>query len=178
MWVMINDEWAAHIAIMLEEAGLTQRNWIKWYETFGANCTTKFNRCSRHILYYVRDPKRFHFDAGAAAVRRPSDRQLKYGDKRANPEGKLLDDVWTIPRVCGTFKERVHGVPTQVPLVIMQRIVAVASEPGDLVLDPFSGSGTTGVAALQAGRRYIGIEQNTAFATVSEARLRGVWATP
>jgi site-specific DNA-methyltransferase (adenine-specific) len=155
--------------ILRDELGLHQRNLITWYETFGVNCTRNFNRCSRLLFYMTRDPKRFVFDD--EAVRRESDRLAKYADKRANPEGKLWDDVWIIPRVVGTAKERIEGFPTQLPLDLLRPIIGCASEPGDLIVDPFSGSGTTGVAALEAGRRYVGIEKNPEFVRLSRMRL-------
>lgn len=178
LWLVINDEWADHFGVMLTSLGLHRRNWLKWYERFGVNCTTKFNRTSRHIFYYVRDPKRIVFNR--EAVSRPSDRQLKYGDRRANPDGKVLDDVWgipdnggEIPRVAGTHGERIDGFPTQLPLKLLRRIVGCASEPGDLVVDPFSGSATTGAAAIELGRRYIGIELNPGYCERSRQRLGG-----
>lgn len=91
LWVMISDEYADHFGILLREAGLHRRSWIKWYETFGVNCVNNFNRCSRHIFYCVKHPRRFVFNADA--VSRPSDRQTKYADSRANPHGKLWDNV-------------------------------------------------------------------------------------
>lgn len=174
MWVMICDRWAEHFAQMLNEEGLHRRCWIKWYETFGVNCTNNFNRCSRHVFYYVRDPKRFVFNEHSPYIRRPSDRQTKYGDSRANPDGKLLDDVWTIPRLVDNAAERIPDFPTQVPLELMRRIVACCTEPGDLVVDPFSGSGSTGHAAIELGRRYIGIEKGEHFWDLSKVRLAGV----
>src|SRR5262249_37632619 len=79
MWVIINDEWAAECKLILQgEAKLTVRSWIKWYESFGVNCPDNFGRCSRHLFYCVKDPKRFVFHADA--VSRLSDRQAKYGD--------------------------------------------------------------------------------------------------
>jgi hypothetical protein len=75
------------------------------------NCKRKFNRTKRHLLYMVRDPKRFTFNRSAVSTQ--SDRQKKYNDKRANPEGKILDDVWVIPRVAGMHRERIKGVPTR-----------------------------------------------------------------
>jgi len=174
LWVMICDEWADHFGILLRDAGLHRRAWIKWYETFGVNCTNNFNRCSRHIFHYVRDPKRFVFNAESQYIRRPSDRQLKYGDKRADPDGKLLDDVWMIPRLVDNHEERIPDFPTQVPLEVMRRIVACASDPGDLVADPFCGSGSTGAAALQLGRRFIGIESGEHYWDLATVRLAGV----
>lgn len=172
LWVIVPDEWAA----LVDETcriylNLIRRNWIKWYETFGVNCFRKFNRTSRHILYYVRDEHDFIFDAYDPVIRRMSDRQTKYKDKRANPNGKVLDDVWIVPRVAGTHKERCRWAPTQIPLEITRRIVCCASNPGDLVLDPFSGTASTGVAALEGGRRYIGIEKNAEYCERSRERL-------
>ncbi|MCZ6654851.1 MAG: site-specific DNA-methyltransferase [Planctomycetota bacterium] len=173
LFVMTSDDWAAEYVLTLKTLGLHMRNWIKWYEAFGANCTKKFNRCSRHILYFVKDPKRFTFNADAGAVRTKSARQAA-GDKRANPEGKLFDDVWQVPRVCGTHYERVEWAPTQVPLEIMRRIIGCASNPGDLVFDPVSGSATTGVSAIEMGREYLGIELNAEYARLSRERLSKV----
>lgn len=172
MWVMINDEYADEIGLLLTKAGLHRRAWIKWYETFGVNCSNNFNRCSRHIFYYVVDPKRFVFNADA--VNTPSARQEKYNDKRANPGGKIWDDVWTVPRLTGTCDERIPDVPTQVPLEIMRAIVGCASDPGDVVLDPFCGSGSTGAAAIDLERQFIGIEQEEKFCEIGRLRLAGI----
>lgn len=170
MWVMINDEWASLVDCEATLGlGLHRRNWIKWYETFGVNCTKKFNRTSRHIFYFVKDKNDFVFNADA--VRVPSARQVKYNDKRACSKGKVMDDVWEVPRVCGTHGERVAGVPTQVPLAITDRIVAACSSPGDLVLDPFCGSGTTGVSAVTAGRRFLGFEINSEYCAIAAKRI-------
>lgn len=173
LWVMICDEYAAEYVLAIKRAGFTVRNWIKWYETFGVNCATQFNRTSRHIIYAVEDPKRYVFNM-VDEVTRQSDRQTKYGDKRANPGGKLWDDVWQIPRLTGTCSERIPDFPTQVPLAVMRPIIAVASEPGDLIVDPFSGSASTGVAAVTAKpgpRKYIGIEKQKRFIEAAHNRL-------
>jgi site-specific DNA-methyltransferase (adenine-specific) len=169
LWVMISDEYADHLGLLLRQAGLHRRSWIKWYETFGVNCTNNFNRSSRHIFYCVKNPRRFVFNP--EAVSRPSDRQSKYGDARANPHGKLWDNVWCIPRLVENSHERLPDFPTQLPLALVRPIVLCASQPGDLVVDPFSGSGTTGVAAVEAGRRFIGVERNQRFAVQARRRI-------
>jgi site-specific DNA-methyltransferase (adenine-specific) len=171
LWLLVSHKWAYKIAPIAENAGLHLRQWIIWYETFGQNRSDMFNCCTRPLLWFTRDRKTFVFNANAPEIRRPSDRQLKYKDKRANPNGKLLDDIWGIPRVCGTFRERVQGVPTQVPVELVRRVVACASDPGDLVLDPFAGSGTTGVACIELGRQFIGIEGSKRFAELARNRL-------
>jgi DNA modification methylase len=172
LWLMINDEYVAEYAMVLKKIGLDIRNWIIWHETFGVNCTNKFNRCHRHILYATKDDKRFVFNADEPLIRRQSDRQALYDDPRANPDGKLLDDVWLVPRLTGTAAERIPEFPTQLPIEIPRRIVAAASMPGDTVVDPFNGSGTTGAACIELGRNYIGIEKQKKFVELATLRLK------
>jgi DNA modification methylase len=185
-WVAIGDEYAAEIKVRLDALGLTMRNWIVWHYTFGVHCTKKFNRSHAHVFYYVNDPKRFTFHADA--VRVPSARQTTYADRRANPAGKVPDDTWVlrpqeddrlfspqddtwyVPRVCGTFKERT-GHPCQMPEAVLERIIRVATNPGDLVLDPFAGSGTTLATAYKLDRRYVGIELSERYAEAVRDRL-------
>jgi site-specific DNA-methyltransferase (adenine-specific) len=188
-YVAIGDEYAAELKVRLDALGLTMRNWIVWHYTFGVHCTRKFNRSHAHIFYYVADPRRFHFDADA--VRVPSARQTTYADRRANPAGKVPDatwvlrpqederyfkpdtDTWYVPRVCGTFKERT-GHPCQMPEAVLERIIRVSSRPGQLVLDPFAGSGTTLATARRLGRRYLGIELSPEYAEAIRRRLEAV----
>ena len=172
-WVVCPDEYAGFFDWAMLNEGLHRRNWVVWYETFGVNCTRKFNRTKRHLLYYVANPKQFTFNR--SAVSRPSDRQMKYNDKRANPKGKLLDDVWLdIPRLAGTHGERIAGVPTQLPIKLLDRIVRCCSNRDDMVLDPMCGSGTTGVAAVLSGRRFVGVERQYRFACLAQERIQEV----
>ncbi len=185
-YVAIGDEYAAELKVRLDEAGLTMRNWIVWHYTFGVHCTRKFSRSHAHIFYYVNDPKAFTFNA--ASIRVPSARQTTYADRRANPAGKVPDDTWVlrpqesadhfaadsdtwaVSRVCGTFEERT-GHPCQMPEAVLDRIIRVSSNPGDLVLDPFAGSGTTLATARKLGRRYLGIELSEEYAEAVRQRL-------
>jgi site-specific DNA-methyltransferase (adenine-specific) len=188
-YVAIGDEYAAEIKVRLDALGLVMRNWIIWHYTFGVNCTKKFNRSHAHIFYYVVDPEHCTFNADA--IRIPSARQTTYADRRANPRGKLPDDTWVlrpqederffhadsdtwyVARVCGTFKERT-GHPCQMPEAVLERIIRVSSNPGDLVLDPFAGSGTTLAVARRLGRQYLGIELSPDYAERVRKRLEGV----
>lgn len=189
LFVVIGDEYAAEVKVRLDALGLTMRNWIVWHYTFGVACRKKFSRSHAHILYYVASAKHFTFEADA--VRVPSARQTEYGDKRAAKGGKLPDDTWVlrpqeeercfrpegdtwhVPRVCGTFGERT-GHPCQMPQALLERIVRVASRPGDLVFDPFAGSGTTLAAAKRLGRRYLGCELSEKYAEAVRERLATV----
>lgn len=185
-FVAIGDEYAAEMKVRLDALGLHLRNWIVWHYTFGVSCTKKFNRSHAHIFYYVVDPKRYTFNADAVRVK--SARQTTYADRRANPVGKLPDDTWylrpqesddhfaegsdtwAVSRVCGTFKERT-GHPCQMPEAVLERIIKSASNPGDVVLDPFAGSGTTLAVAKRLRRRYLGIELSTDYAEAVRDRL-------
>jgi site-specific DNA-methyltransferase (adenine-specific) len=151
------------------------------------SCSKKFSRSHAHILYYVYDPKQYTFNADA--IRVPSARLTTYADRRANPLGKVPDDtwilrpqettqhfhpeqdVWYFPRVCGTFQERL-GHPCQMPEAILERIIKVATNPGDLVVDPFAGSGTTLAVAKRLGRNYWGCELSPNYAQIILERLR------
>lgn len=171
LFVAIGDEYAAEHKLLLDGLKLTMRNWLIWHYTFGVYCDKKFGRSHAHVLYYVKGKKGFTFNADA--VRVPSARQTRYNDRRANPEGRVPPDVWEFPRVCGTFRERT-GHPCQISLALMERIVKACSNPGDLVLDPFAGSGTTLVAAKKLGRRWLGFELSEAYAEAARGRLEGV----
>jgi hypothetical protein len=84
----------------------------------------------------------------------------------------MPDDVWGgFSRVCGTFKERAGWHPCQMPESLLKRIIAASSNPGDCVLDPFSGSGTTAAAACRLGRSYVGIEISEEYVENSNKRL-------
>lgn len=169
LWVAINDEWAPVIVQMATSRGVTLRNWVIWHYTFGQYCTRKFGRCHTHLLYFVKDKKEFTFNADA--IRIPSDRQAKYNDERANPAGKIPSDVWEFPRVCGSFKERASEHPCQMPVAILERIVLACSNPDEIVLDPFTGTGTTGVAAVKHGRRFIGFDLSGDYLRVASERI-------
>lgn len=188
-YVAIGDEYAAEMKVRLDGAGLTMRNWIIWHYTFGVSCKQKFNRSHAHIFYYVANPKAFTFNADTIRVR--SARQTAYADRRANPLGKLpddtwvlrpqederffhpVDDTWYLSRVCGTFKER-GDHPCQMPEAVLERIIRVSSNPGDLVLDPFAGSGTTLAAACRLKRHYLGCELSAEYAEKIRERLRNI----
>ncbi len=169
-YIAIGDDYAADVKIIGDELGLFMRNWIIWHYTFGQQTKNKFARAHTHIFYFVNDNKNFTFND--LAIRVPSDRQLIYNDKRANPTGKMPNDVWDeFPRVCGTFKERQGWHPCQMPESLLSRIIALSSNPGDCVLDPFSGSGTTAAAAVQLDRNYVGVEISEKYVENTNERL-------
>jgi DNA modification methylase len=175
LFIFAPDEWASEVDVYCrQEVGLNWQSTIVWYYTFGVACQGRFSRSHTQILWYTKSKTKFTFNRDAIAV--PSNRQLVYKDKRANPKGKVPDntwmltqkamadcfgpdeDTWLVSRVCGTFKERQKHSSNQIPEPIMERIVLACSNRGELVLDPFCGTGTTGVAAVRHGRRFLGYD--------------------
>jgi len=177
LWLAINEKWVAEAKMMCTRMGLTLRNWIVWHYTFGQSAKAKFARSNTHILYFTKHPKEFVFDDMATRI--PSLRQIEYGDKRANPDGKVPDSTWSeFPRVCGTFGEKQVWHDNQMPEALLQRIVRTVTEPGDLVLDPFSGTATTIVAAERLGRRGVGFEISQSYALLGQQRVDAAVSDP
>ncbi len=172
-YIAIGDDFAADIRILGRELGLHLRNWIIWRYTFGQNMKAKFCRAHTHIFYFTKDLSTFAFND--RQLRFPSARHTEYQDLRANPLGRLPDDVWDeFPRVCGTFRERAGFHGCQMPEALLMRIIAASSNPGEVVLDPFIGSGTTAAAAKRLGRRYIGIDLSPEYVQRTQDRLKQV----
>ncbi len=190
-WLAIGDEFAAELKVLMQrQLGFVCRSWVIWYYTFGVNCKYKFSRSHVHLFYMVKDRERFTFNSDDPLVRVPSARQLVYGDKRANPKGRLPDDTWIlrpqdcpesfgphedtwyIPRVNGTFKERKGWHGCQMPEQVLGRIIRACSREGELVLDPFAGSGTTLAVAKKLDRRFLGFELSPEYAEQVCQRLR------
>ena len=176
-YIAIGDDYAANIKVIADELGLVMRNWIIWHYTFGQQMKTKFARSHTHIFYFVKNKTNFTFNDHA--VRTPSDRQLLYNDKRANPEGKLINDVWDeFPRICGTFNERQGWHPCQMPESLLARIIRVSSNENSWILDPFNGSGTTCVVAAKLTnyykslRSYTGIEISKEYSNEARKRIK------
>jgi site-specific DNA-methyltransferase (adenine-specific) len=190
-WLAIGDDFAAELKVLVQrDLGFCCRSWVIWYYTFGVNCTKKFSRSHTHLFHFVKNPKSFTFNADA--IRVPSARQLVYADGRANAKGRLPDDTWILrpqdiadsfgadestwyfPRVCGTFKERAGFHGCQMPEQLLARIIRVSSNPGDLVLDPFAGSGSTLIVAKKLERDWLGFELSKNYAERIRKRLKAV----
>jgi site-specific DNA-methyltransferase (adenine-specific) len=186
-WLFMPDELVSEVDVLCKSGfGLHKRSHVLWVYTFGVNSTTKLTRSHAHLLYYVRDKDHFTFNADQCRI--PSARQLLYNDKRANPEGRLPDDTWILrpqdwadgftagsstwhaPRINGTFRSRA-GTPNQIPEQLIGRIVRLCSNPGDVVLDAFLGSGTTACVAKKLGRRWIGYELSAQDCEQARARV-------
>jgi site-specific DNA-methyltransferase (adenine-specific) len=192
-WLAIGDEYAAELKVDAEhKIGFSTRSWVVWYYTFGVNCKYKFSRSHVHLFHFVKDEANFTFNAEDQLVRVPSARALVYGDKRANPAGRLPDDTWILrpqdlpegfqptddtwyfARVAGTFKERQGFHGCQMPEQLLGRIIRTSSNAGDIVLDPFAGSGTTLAVAKKLGRQLVGCELSEEYVRAATERLAAI----
>jgi site-specific DNA-methyltransferase (adenine-specific) len=192
-WLAIGDEYAAELKVDAEhKIGFSTRSWVVWYYTFGVNCSKKFSRSHVHLFHFVKDESNFTFNAEDPSVRVPSARALVYADRRANPKGRLPDDTWILrpqdlphgfdtmddtvyfARVAGTFSERQGFHGCQMPEQLLGRIVRVSSNSGDVVFDPFAGSGTTLAVAKKLGREWLGCELSDEYVRAATQRLTAI----
>ena len=143
-------------------------NEIIWAYDYGGRPKNRWPAKHDNILWYARDPKRYTFNFDAIDRIPYMAPQLVGAEKAAR--GKTPTDVWWHTIVPTNGRERT-GYPTQKPLGIMERLLRVHSQEGDLVLDCFAGSGTTGEAAGRLGRRFVVGDNNPEAVSVMRERL-------
>ena len=146
-------------------------NEIIWSYDYGGRTKQKWPAKHDDILFYVKNPDNYYFDLEAAG-RIPYMAPALCGPEKA-ARGKLLTDSWWNTIVPTNGKEKT-GYPTQKPREIIRRIVAASSEKGDLVLDAFAGSGTTGEVAHNLERNFILIDNNPQAIQVMRERLKDI----
>jgi site-specific DNA-methyltransferase (adenine-specific) len=146
-------------------------NEVIWAYDYGGRTRRRWPPKHDTILVYVKDPRRYYFDADAAD-RIPYMAPGLVGAEKA-ARGKRLTDSWWHTIVPPGGKERT-GYPTQKPLGVVRRAVAASSRRGDMVLDWCAGSGTTGVAAHQLGRRFLLVDESPDAVRVMRQRLADV----
>ncbi|HEV2647087.1 MAG TPA: DNA methyltransferase [Acidobacteriaceae bacterium] len=145
------------------------QNEIIWAYDYGARSTKRWPAKHDNILWYTRHPERYTFNLDASD-RIPYMAPGLVGAEKA-ARGKTPTDVWWHTIVSPTGKEKT-GYATQKPLGVLERIVRVHSNPGDMVLDFFAGSGTTGEAAARNGRAFSLIDESPEAIAVMEKRLQ------
>jgi len=176
LWVSGTQHVIFSVGYALQELGFHLLNTVTWYKPNAApNLACRFFTHSTEILVWA-SPMRT----------KPLAHRFNYREMKARNGGKQMRDLWQIteiPQPGGEQvvwalptpgpREKLHGRhPTQKPLALLDRVVAASAAPGDLVLDPFCGSGTTGVAALRAGCRFLGLEQDPGYVALAARRLR------
>ena len=168
--------WLTYFAAILNEKAYF-RHWIAW-DAMSNPLGKTLLPAHYGILFYTKSQKIFKF----YEIRMPHKRcrvcnsYLKdYGGKKdqMHPFGPLVSDVWTdIHRIRHNVRRDEH--PCQLPIHLLERIVLMTTDPDDVVLDPFLGTGTTAIAAKALGRHYIGIEVDPFYKKIAEEKLANV----
>ncbi len=160
LWVSGTQHVIYSIGFALQTLGFHLLNTVTWLKPNASpNLSCRYFTHSSEILIWA-SPKRLS----------PLAHTFNYRTMKAENGGKQMRDVWDIP-VPPRSEKLLGKHPTQKPLRLMRRVVAASSNPGDLVLDPFAGSCSTGVACLELGRSFIGIEREPEFLDLGQARL-------
>jgi site-specific DNA-methyltransferase (adenine-specific) len=165
IYVFMGVRFVSRLFLMMEEEfALVFNGWITWHYTQGMGRKIGFSPRHEDILYFTRSEL---FTFNLDEVRIPQ----KYYRKRNNMTGANPGDVWQFSHVHYCSAER-EPHPTQKPEALMERMIRASSNEGDLVLDPYVGSGTTCRVADALGRRWIGIDLNPEYIEMSERRIR------
>lgn len=148
---------------------------VVWNYAAGVACRTRFSPRNEKLLWYVKNRQQYTFnldDVRDPDVKYPN--QKKNGKLKCNPLGKNPSDVWQIAKVTSganrSSKERTAH-PAQFPTEMIERIVKSSSNVNDLIIDPFMGSGSTAVAAIENGRNVIGFEIEDRYIKIIEERI-------
>jgi len=151
------------------------RNRIVWTFGHGLHCTNRFSGRHETVLWFTKGGS-YHFNLDAVRIEQkyPGKRHAsgsKKGQLSGNPLGKNPGDVWEIPNVKANHVEKTEH-PCQFPVGLVHRLVRALTKPGDLVLDPFCGVASSGVAALDVGRRFLGAELMDKYVIIGKQRLK------
>ena len=165
LWVIGSYHNIFRVGVILQDLGFWVLNDVIWRKTnpmpnFRGR---RFTNAHETMIWCSRDKdSRYRFNYEAM--------------KSLNDDLQMRSD-WTLPLCTGSERLKVEGRkahPTQKPEALLHRVILSSTEVGELVLDPFFGSGTTGAVAKKLGRRYIGIERDKDYAAIAEQRLRDV----
>jgi adenine-specific DNA-methyltransferase len=157
--------------------GLVLRNRIVWHFEHGLHCTKRLSGRYETILWFTKSPDyTFRLDDIRVPPKYPNKRHFKgprLGELSCNPLGKNPGDVWIFPNVKSNHVEKtIH--PCQFPVELVERLVLALTNPGDLVIDPYMGVGSTIVAALKCGRRGAGCDVVAEYVDIASARVQAL----
>lgn len=159
------------------EAGFKPVNRIVWVRQHGMHSKRKFSGRHETIMWYSKtDSYKFNLDSVRVPQKyqgKTSHRKHNYGELTCNPDGKNPGDVWAFRNVKHNHEEQtIH--PCQFPEDLIARIVLASTDVGDVVYDPYIGSGTVAVVSKDTGRQYLGSELDADYFEVSLRRLSGL----
>ncbi|SEB03185.1 adenine-specific DNA-methyltransferase [Paraburkholderia sartisoli] len=150
------------------------RNRIVWMFGHGLHCQTRFSGRHETILWFTKgDDYLFDLDAVRVRQKYPGKRSSKgpnKGELSGNPKGKNPSDIWDIPNVKANHIEKTEH-PCQFPVALVQRLVKALCPVDGILLDPYCGVGSSGVAAMLEKRRFLGGELSEKYADVAKDRI-------
>ncbi len=154
--------------------GLHLRNRIVWHFGHGLHASKRFSGRYEVVLWFTKgDNYLFNLDAVRIPQKYPNKKHFKgpnKGELSSNPLGKNPSDIWEIPNVKANHVEKTAH-PCQFPVELIERLVLALTNPGDWVLDPFLGVGTTAIAALIHGRKAVGAEIMPEYIKITKERI-------
>ncbi len=144
------------------------KNIVIWNFDWGGSTNKRF--CSRYeyVFFFTKHKTKYTFNLDDVKIPALNYRPDRYKSQLKNPT-----DVWKMSLVSGNSPERTEH-PAQYPEELIERIIRTGTNEGELVLDPFMGSGTTAVVAKRLGRNFVGYETEKEFIEITEKRLRNV----
>ncbi len=164
IYVFMGVRYISYLYGVLErELGMSFNSWITWYYTQGIGKTKGFSPRHDDILFFNKG-KKFKFNLDPIRV------PQKFYRQRNNMRGANPGDVWEFSHIHYCQDNRLNH-PTQKPEGLIERMVLASSDDGDLVVDPFSGSGTTLRVCQQLGRNGVGFELNPDYVQMTQYRL-------
>jgi site-specific DNA-methyltransferase (adenine-specific) len=153
-------------AFILQELGFRILNEIVWFKPNGApNLSGRMFAASHETLIWASKHQNSRHTFNYLDMKNST-----FPEDRLKNPGKQMRSVWSIPSTPSREK-LLGGHPTQKPEALLNRVLRACSNAGDLVLDPFCGSGTTGVAAVSLGRAFVGFEIDSTFASLAKNRI-------
>lgn len=175
LYVMASTQAMPHLDLFLRERCTILSRIVWHYDSSGVQARRRFGSLYEPILHCVKDPRAYTFNAEAIAVEARTGAVRKLIDHRkAVPapyhSTKVPGNVWYFPRVRYRMPEYAEH-PSQKPEALLERIILTSSRPGELVVDPFSGTFTTCAVAQRLGRRSLGIELDPGYVQSGRVRL-------
>lgn len=157
--------------------GFMPRNRIVWHFGHGMHCKNRFSGRHETLMWFTKtDNYKFNLDTVRVPQKYPNKKAYK-GEKKGqlsgNPLGKNPSDVWEISNVKNNHPEKTDH-PCQFPVELVSRCIKSMTDKGDVVMDPFVGSGTVPVSAIQEERNWIGIEKDERYCQIAEQRILAV----
>ncbi len=160
-------------------SGLTLRNRIVWTFEHGVNSAKRFSGRHETMLWFTKGNKfTFNLDEVRVPQKYPGKRYYKgpkRGELSGNPMGKNPGDVWNLPNVKSNHIEKTEH-PCQFPVALVSRMIRATTRHSGMVLDPFAGSGTTAIAALENGREFCCIEREPEYFKIARQRIQDWYA--